>query len=149
MGYIPANAKWYLAEIVQQISVEDDPRIVVHANVVLIRADSPDDAYEKAVLLGAGKQTSYENPHGKRVTFTFRGLRDLNVIHDELEHGAELSYTEFTDMDEAAIQHYISPREELGVFTAIESPGGPNYASKEVIDKLLEKFPGLDLGEGW
>jgi hypothetical protein len=32
MGYIPANAKWYLAEIVEQIAVEGDPRNVVHTS---------------------------------------------------------------------------------------------------------------------
>ena len=41
MGYIPPDAKWYLAEIVQQISVEGDPRRVVHTNLVLVRGDCP------------------------------------------------------------------------------------------------------------
>jgi hypothetical protein len=46
-GYIPKSAKWYLAEIVQQITVEGDSRNVVHTNLVLVRADSPEDAYQK------------------------------------------------------------------------------------------------------
>ena len=45
MAFIPADAKWYLAEIVEQISVEGDPRSVIHTNLVLVRADSPDEAY--------------------------------------------------------------------------------------------------------
>ena len=60
MGYIPKDAKWYLADIIQQITVEDDPRSVVHTNVVLVRADSPEEAYEKALALGAGVK-----PRGK------------------------------------------------------------------------------------
>jgi hypothetical protein len=91
MGYIPKDTKWYLADIVQEITVEGDPRNVVHTNLVLIRADSPEEAYEKAMELGTAGDQSWENADGKRVTFRFRGLRELNVIHDELEHGAELS----------------------------------------------------------
>ena len=116
MGYVPLNAKWYLAEIVQVILVEGDPRNVVHTNVVLVRADSPEQAYGKAVELGIAAESSYENPEGNRVTCTYRGLRDLNVIHDDLEHGTELIYSEQTDMDERAIQQWVSPKEELGVF---------------------------------
>ena len=52
MGDIPENAKWYLADIVQEITVEDDPHNVVHTNLVLIRADSPEEAYQKAMELG-------------------------------------------------------------------------------------------------
>jgi hypothetical protein len=68
------------------------PRNVVHTNMILVRADSPEEAYQKAVQLGTARQQSYENPAGKRVECRFRGLRDLNGIHDELEHGAELGF---------------------------------------------------------
>jgi len=104
MSYIPANAKWYPADIVEQIVVEGDPRNIVHTNTVLVRADSPEDACAKANELGLRGQLSFENPEGKKVTITCRGLLDLTVIHDELEHGAELTYTEEIDMDETAIQ---------------------------------------------
>ena len=40
MAYIPEDAKWYLADIVLEITIEDDPRNVVHTNLVLISADS-------------------------------------------------------------------------------------------------------------
>src|SRR5690348_13398603 len=116
MAYIPEDAKWYLAEIVEEITVQDDPRNVVHKNVVLIRAECPEDAYQKALELGNGKNTCYENPDGKRVEIRFRGLHDLQVIHDELEHGAELTYSEEIGMDEEALYTWVSPKEELGVF---------------------------------
>ena len=62
MGYIPEDAKWYLADIVLQIAVDDDPRSVVHINLVLIRADSPEEAYEKALALGAEGEASSTVP---------------------------------------------------------------------------------------
>jgi hypothetical protein len=74
--------KWHLAEVVEEKTVEDNPRNVVHTNVVLILADSPEDAYQKSLELGNSRNVSYENPNGKRVRIAFRGLRDLNIIHD-------------------------------------------------------------------
>jgi hypothetical protein len=146
MAYIPENAKWYLAEIVLEIAVEGDARKVVHTNLVLVRADSPDDAYEKANELGAAGEMSYENPDGRRVTFRFRGLRDLNAIHDELEHGAELIYGEEIGMDETDLQKWVSPKEELGVFQPITPSTGPDYRSRDVFEKLYDRFPDLKPG---
>jgi hypothetical protein len=147
MSYIPANAKWYLADIVEQIVVEGDPRNIVHTNLVLVRADTPEDAFARANELGTAAQASYENPEGKIVTITYRGLRDLTVIHGEFEHGAELTYSEEIDVDETAIQQCISSKEELGVFAPIMPSRGPNYSSKDVIDELHTKFPDLSWGE--
>jgi Domain of unknown function (DUF4288) len=143
MGYIPKSAKWYLADIVQQITVEGDLRNVVHTNLVLVRADSPEEAYQKALELGAAGDQSYENPDGKRVTFRFRGLRDLNVIHGELEHGAELTYSEDLDLDEAAIREWVTPKGDLGVFLPITWSTGPNYVSRDVMEEVYRRFPHL------
>ena len=143
MGYIPKSAKWYLADIVVQITVEDDPRNVVHTNLVLVRADSPEEAYQKAMELGAAWEQSWENPDGKCVTLRFRGLHDLNVIHDELEHGAELIYWEKRDFDESAIQEWITPKEELGVFQPITPSKGPDYSPRHVLEEIYEKCPSL------
>src|SRR5437867_8039774 len=116
MGFIPKGAKWYLAEIVEEITVEGDPRNVVHTNLVLVRADSPEEAHERSLALGKQGETSYENLAGKRVTITFRGLHDLNVIHDELEHGGELSFTRTIGMSQDDLAKWVPPKEQLGVF---------------------------------
>src|SRR5437879_2889197 len=148
MGYIPKSAKWYLAEIVQQITVDGDPRNVVHTNLVLVRADSPQEAYQKAVELGTAGEQSYENIDGKRVTFRFRGLHDLNVIFGELEHGAELSYSEDIDMDEAALCEWLTPKNELGIFQPIIPSTGPDYRSRDIVEKIYERFPNLRPDDG-
>lgn len=148
MGYIPKSAKWYLAEIAEQISIEGDPVNVVHTNLVLVRADSPEDAYQRAMELGTAGEQSYENPDGKRVVFRFRGLHDLNVIHDELEHGAELIYSENTGLDESAIREWVTPKAELGIFRPITPSTGPNYGSREIVEKTYERFPNLRPDDG-
>jgi Domain of unknown function (DUF4288) len=147
MGYVPKDAKWYLADIVLEIAIEDDPRNVVHTNLVLIRADSPEEAYQKAIELGTSNEASWENIDGKRVTFRFRGLRDLNVILSrKLEHGVELSYCESIGMDEAAIQKWVTLKEELGVFSQIDPSTGPDYRSSDIVEKIYDEFPHLRRG---
>jgi hypothetical protein len=146
MACIPEDAKWYLADIIPEITVEDDPRNVVHRNLHLVRADSPEEAYQKATQIGIATGHTYANPDGKCVIFRFRGLHDLNEIIDhELEHGAELSYREDIAVDEATIQEWVSSKEDLGAFRPIEfkpSPG-PNYSSRDILEKLYEEFPHL------
>src|SRR5260370_3823593 len=120
MAHIPPEAQWYVAELVVEITVEDDPRNVVHKNLVLIRADSPEEAYEKALSLGREAETFYENPAGKQVRFKFRGLSELNVIQDELDHGAELLYEQKVEVSDEEIKRWVLPKELLAVFQPTE-----------------------------
>jgi hypothetical protein len=143
MGFIPKDEKWNLAEIVEQIRVEGDRRNVVHTNVVLVRADSADEAYEKALALGKLGNTKYKNPEEKMVTIRFRGLRELNVIHEELEHGCEITFSEDVGVREKRIKKWAIPKKKLGVFAPIQAPSGPNYADREIMRELYLKFPHL------
>lgn len=143
MGYIPKSAKWYLAEIVEQITVDGDPRNVIHTNLVLVRADSPEEAYQKALELGSAGEQAYENIAGKSVTCPFMGLHDLNVIHGELEHGTELIYREDAELDESAIREWVTPKEGLGVFLPITPSTGPDYRSRDIVEEIYERFPNL------
>lgn len=138
MAFIPEGAKWYLAEIVNEITVEGDPRNVVHTNLVLVRADSPNEAYEKALDLGKGGETFFQNPAGKRVDIKFFGLHSLNVIYDELEHGAELSFHEKISMRAEELRKWIRPKEKLAVFAAIKPSSGPDYASGDIVREALD-----------
>jgi hypothetical protein len=107
-----------------------------------VRADSPDQAYDEAMKLGAS--TSYENLEGKRVTLRFLGLGSLEVVHGKLEHGTELIYNE-EELDEHEIAARVAPKEELGVFTPIpdRDPTRLNYGSREVEETLRQDFPDL------
>jgi len=136
MGYVPPNAQWYVAELVEETRVEGDVRNVVHKNLVLIRADSPEDAYEKALFLGRESQICYENPDGKQVYVSFRGLGELNVIHDQLDHGAELLYEQHINVPNEQIQKWVLPREQLAIFRAIDNTEAPDYSSKEIMDEV-------------
>jgi hypothetical protein len=136
MAYIPIDAEWYIAELISEIRVEDDPANVLHRNFVLVKAASPENAYERAIELGNLSEISYENPVGKVVRISFRGLGDLNVIHDKLEHGAEIMYSEDTCISEEQIVHMIRPKADLAVFRATEQPVHADYSSAEVVRQV-------------
>jgi hypothetical protein len=137
MGFIPAGARWYLADVILEHVIEGDTRNLVHVNTHLVEAESPEQAYEKALALGRASEQEYANTDGKRVRVVFRGLCELNVIHDALEDGAELTYSEHAGVPEEQLREWIAPREQLVVFAPIESKDdGPNYMPGSVMQRL-------------
>ena len=147
MGYIPQDAEWYIAELVMEITVQGARYNVVHRNLILINAHSPDEAYSKAIDNGKNAETDYTNPRDQRVTIRFRGVSRLDVIYDPLEDGAEVQFEEQLDVSEPEILRMIPPKDELNVFTSA-NPGrerDPDYSSKEVVKeavRMLERKRG-------
>ena len=140
MGFIPEGAGWYIAGLVLEHTIEGDPRNVVHINTHLIEASSPDEAYRKADALGQAVEQEYVNTEGKQVRVAFRGLRDLDVIHDELGDGAELFYQEVVDVLESDLRRWVVPKGTLSAFAPRRAvTGGPNYMPEEVMQMLEAK----------
>jgi hypothetical protein len=138
MGFIPKDARWYLVDIILEHIIEDDPRNLVHIDTHLIEAASPEQAHEKALALGCDSEQEYTNTDGKQVRVVFRGLRQLNVIHDALEDGAELTYSETVGVLEEQLRGWITPKERLGIFAPIEPKSDcPNYMPESVM-RMLE-----------
>jgi hypothetical protein len=143
MAYIPKDAQWFLAQHVEEIRVQGHKRNIVHINYVLIRARTPKDAYQKALILGKRGNAKYKNPEGKNVTVRFLGLRDLDVIPFPLEHGCEIMFTERLGVTEAGIRRLVRKKSELEAFLPIrERPGRPNYASRAVMDEFAREMAG-------
>ena len=59
MSYIPPDAKWWLADLVVEFRIDGDPGSLVHFNLTLIRADSAEQAYSKALARGAEFADTY------------------------------------------------------------------------------------------
>jgi hypothetical protein len=137
MGYIPNDARWYLADIILEHRVEGDPRNLVNIDMHLIEAESPQQAYEKAMVLGRSSRMKYRNTEGRLVRVVFRGLRELNVIHEKLEDGAELSYQQSIGVPEEELRQWITRKRKLGVFARIQPrTEGPNTMPEEVMQML-------------
>ena len=118
--WIPEDAKWYLAEIVMETKFDGDYDNLIENNLTLVRADSPEDAYLKALLLGQESELIYDNTDGEKVTVLFRGLHNLHVIHDELEHGGEILYEKYERVSDDTLAKMITPKELLAVFAPRE-----------------------------
>jgi hypothetical protein len=134
MAYIPSDARWYLVDVVLEHTIGADPRNVVHINTHLIGAQSPEQAYEKSFALGKSCEQVYKNTDGQDVKIVFRGLQDLNVIHDELEDGAELAFCERVAVEKKDVDAMLSEKENLGVFRAGSGNRDvPNYMPQSVM----------------
>lgn len=134
--------EWYLAELVMKITVAEDPRNIVHQNLVLVRADSPDEAYEKALKFGKDAETSYDNPDGKAVRIMFEGLSGLDEIDEDIEDGAEIGFRYQVGLPDKQIKSLVRPRNRLPVFGPRKGAEGPDYSSGEII-ALLERDYGI------
>lgn len=140
MSHIPKSAVWYIVELIEQISVTGDPRLVVHRNMRLIRADSPDAAYTKALALGREDETTYTNPAGQQVSIEFLGLADLSVIYDPLEDGAELAYSQHIVGSRQESEQFVRSRNDLTVFAQVSPANGPDYSAKDVVGMLNKRL---------
>ena len=133
---------WYVAEILNLITVEETPKKVLHISSVLISANNPDGAHKKAMNLGFEGSGTYLNCEEKVVQLEFIGLRDLFEIGEKLENGLEISYSEHVDEDEALLRAYVTDRLELSVFQETkrtpQSFDYPNYMPGMIMDGLKE-----------
>ena len=134
------KAEWYLAELVMKITVAEDPRNVVHQNLVLVRASAPDEAYEKALEFGKAAETSYDNPAGKAVEIKFEGLSDLVEIDEDLEDGAETAFRYKVDVPDDQLQALVLSRDRLPAFLPPRRAEGPDYASGEIAAEVERRF---------
>ena len=66
--------------------------------------------------MGLAGEQQYLNMEGKQVRVTFRGLRDLDVVHDDLEDGAELFYEETVGVLEDDLRRWVTSKEALSTF---------------------------------
>jgi len=149
MVYIPKNAQWYWAEIIEEITVQGELRNVVHRNIVLVNASSPTGAYDKAIEIGQRSETLYENPEGATVKTRFRGLGSLDVIHDKLEHGAELMYREDVGVSEKEIKKWVCPKARLPLFREENRRDlKPDYSSKEIVNEVRRLLDRESLASG-
>jgi len=137
MGYIPNDAQWFIAQLVEEFQVEGCKRNAVHINCVLIEAHRPGEAYQKAMKLGRQANSEYFNPKGKKVVHRFLGLRDLDVIYFPIEHGCEIMFEERLGVGRTALSKLVRKKIDLEVFRPIplrRPKGRPDYSSKEIMD---------------
>ena len=81
----PGVSRWYVAELTEEVTLEGDPLHVVHKKTRVIFADSPEDAYEKALSMITEYELNYLNEHHKAIRTRFWGLRELNLSNEDMD----------------------------------------------------------------
>jgi hypothetical protein len=109
---VPPDPKWYIGEIIEEVTVEGDPRNIVHRNVKLLYANSPEEAYGKAHALHNEAEIAPLDPERKLVRTRFWGLAELNVVHDDLTRGAALFYEEHIGVPGEKTHHWVLPKKK-------------------------------------
>jgi hypothetical protein len=75
--YLPGT-RWYIAELIEEVSVDGFPRQIIQRNAKFIFAHSPEEAYEQALALGSNSQD-------EKLSHTrYWGLAHLNVVQEDL-----------------------------------------------------------------
>lgn len=115
-AFIPEGTEWYIAELVVVFTFIKATENLVHVDIVLVRADSPEIAYKKSIALGELKNEVFTNSDGEEVHTRFRGLRGLYPVYDRLEDGAELLYEKHKAVSEEDIKKMLTPKEKLVAF---------------------------------
>ena len=128
-GSIGSHEQWYVADLIVEITVETASENIVHINTLLLRATSPEAAFESALELGREHESSYVNPEGQTVKTVFRGLADLNAIDAPLDQDMEFSFAQQVGVSEHELQQLITPKEQLSVFRSDDEPSSPISSS--------------------
>ena len=141
MAYVPKEAEWFLAELVEEIRVAGSRRNIVHINYVIIHAKSPQVAFARAKKLGKQGNISYLNDMGNKVTKRFRGLRNLDVIYDPLGDGCEIMFKKKLGLTEKGVRKLLRAKDQLEVFQPVRGRRGrPNYSSMEVMNEVRRRL---------
>jgi len=86
----PETSRWYIAELTEEVTLEGDPKHVVHRKTRVIFADSPEDAYEKALSMITEHELNYLNEYNKAVRTRFWGLREMNLSNEDMDRAGIL-----------------------------------------------------------
>ena len=125
MSFIPGGNNWYLALMLFSTEVKAAGALELEVSFTLIYAAGPEEAYNAAMKIGHEREVSFTNTDDQVVDVKYHGLKDLNVILDPLENGAEIAFEVIPDIESDEIAKQVSRKEDLGVFkpTIFDRPG--------------------------
>lgn len=95
------NRNWYIVEIIEKCEPvsrneeKDLRRVATWGNHHLIKADSPQKAFDKAVKLGKEKNYKFINSEKIEMESMFVGIGELLPIYEDIEDGAELMWNNY------------------------------------------------------
>jgi hypothetical protein len=113
--------RWYVSH---EILLVDFPKrrktekTIVWENIVLIKADNADEAFEKALAHGKLSEEKIL-VDGKEGFMQFKGLKELSWVYEELEDGSEIEWCEYR-ISENQANKLLRSKETMQAFRAEE-----------------------------
>jgi hypothetical protein len=109
---------WFLVEIIEMCEPEkvdtlnSDRRATTWGNYVLINAETPSKAFDKAVKIGKSGTYSFKS-RGEKMKWKFAGIGDLLPIYEDLEDGAEILWRDYGNIRAKRIDKIVQTKKEL------------------------------------
>ena len=116
---------WYLCSyICRFLEVDDakqdnlDQEFKCWENTVLIKAESPIEAFEKTESIGLEHAEPYKGGDGGvLVQWKYEGVSNILPIYEEIEDGAELIWTEHEAVKLSKLKDMLLPNSDAGELT--------------------------------
>jgi hypothetical protein len=95
------NKNWFIVEIIEKCEPvnhdenNDLRRVTTWGNHILIKADSVEKAFDKAVKIGKEGEYKFTNTDNLEMEWKFVGIGELLPIHEDIEDGAELMWNNY------------------------------------------------------
>ncbi len=113
------NGNWFIVEIIEKCEPlnrndeNDLRRVTTWGNHHLIKADSPEKAFDKAVKLGKEKNYKFTNSDKVEMESIFVGIGELLPIYEDIEDGAELMWNDYGFISNRRTMKMPYEKEEL------------------------------------
>ncbi len=126
------RSEWYVAKLMKlimkcEVGDNDKGSWTCEEQVRVILAAEGDEAYDKAIRLGAAEEIAYQNVYGEEVRCSFVGLGQLEGLTDEtIEDGTEIT-SRFIETDDPSA--LVLPRERLNALWWKSNPHGTQFIS--------------------
>ncbi|MEL7315841.1 MAG: DUF4288 domain-containing protein [Cyanobacteria bacterium J06559_3] len=125
---------WYIASYIERIDpvevYEQDSKDhhpwIIRKNRILVKAFTPEEAWERTIEHLADFGYDYTNPDGVHLRTTVVGLTSLVPIYDALEDGCEIEWIDRTGETIMDIRDRILEKSELEAFT-VPSPSSESF----------------------
>ena len=125
MANFPEVSRWYIAELTEEVTLEGDPKHVIHRKTRVIFADSAEDAYEKALSMITEHELNYLNEHHKAVRTRFWGLRELELSNEDMDRAGILPQ-ERIGAARRKNSTGLSPEQQFALMVSLKSGARPN-----------------------
>src|SRR4029077_4682499 len=126
MSNSPEINRWYIAELTEEVTLEGDPQNVVHRKTRVIFADTPQDAYEKALTMITEHEIGYLNEHHKAIRTRFWGLRELTLSNEDMDRAGMLPQSRMGTARRRNATTGLSPEQQFALLLSVKPGALPN-----------------------